>query len=366
MNKLSDLKDLRGKKVLVRVDFNVPTEGSVILDDFRIRKTLPTIERLREQGARIILMSHKKEGSLSSVHNFLRTFFPIKFAQDIMSFSSDDMEDTDVVLLENLRNWKGEKENDNDFAKHLASLADIYVNEAFSASHREHASVVGVPKYIPGYAGYLFMEEYQNLTKALDPKSPALFVFGGSKFETKLRLLKKFLDKGEKVVVTGALMNNFYKEKGLEIGDSLVEEGDFDIREMLEDQDLYIPVDVVVENKAGQAEIKLPNEVGPRDVIMDVGPRTIMDLQKFVTDSNFVLWNGPLGNYEKGYDEGTKELAHRIAESGKDSIIGGGDTVSVISKLNLLEKFTFVSTAGGAMLDYLEDGKLVGVEVLDR
>jgi len=372
MKTIADLKNLKGKRVIMRVDFNVPIEGSVVMDDFRIRKTIPTIEKLREKGARVILMSHlegKGGDSLRPVFNYLRTFFPITFIEDIESKEAEEvikkMSNTEVVLLENLRKWKGEKANDPKFAKRLASFADIYVNEAFPTSHREHASIVGVPKYIPGVAGNLFMQEFNNLKVALEPQSPALFIFGGAKFSTKLPLLKKFLDRGEKVVVAGALMNNFYQIKGLEVGKSLVEEGYFDINKMLEDQDLYLPVDVVVQDKAGRAEIKEPNKVAARDVIMDVGPKTIEDLQTFITESKFILWNGPLGNYEKGFDEGTKELAHRIAESGKDSIVGGGDTVAVIAKLQLLDKFTFVSTAGGAMLDFLEDGILPGVEILN-
>ena len=371
MKKLSSIKKLKGKKILVRVDFNVPLENGIILDDFRIKKTLPTIEKLRRDGARVILISHFEEpgdNSLKNILLYLNTFFPVTFVEDILSKEAskivDGMRDSDVVLFENLRKWKGEKENDKKFANKLASYADIYVNEAFSASHREHASVVGIPQNLPAYAGDLFSEEIKALKKVLAPREPFLFILGGAKFSTKLPLLKKFLKKADQVVVAGALMNNFYKEQGFEIGKSVVEDGDLGIKTMLKNKHLYIPKDVIVETKDERVEVRDPSKVQKNDIIMDVGPNSIKDIQTFINESKFILWNGPLGNYEKGYDEGTKELAHRIAEAAKDSIVGGGDTLTVISKLNLLGKYTFVSTAGGAMLDFLANETLPGIEAL--
>jgi len=371
VKKLSDVKKLKGKKVLVRVDFNVPVNDGIILDDFRIKRTLPTIERLRSNGAKVILISHLEEpgnDSLKHIFRYLNTFFPVTFVEDIFSKEAhrivDDMDDSDVVLFENLRKWKEEKENDGSFAKHLASFADIYVNEAFSVSHREHASIVGIPKNIPSYAGDLFVKERENLKDVLSPPKPFLFILGGAKFSTKLPLLKKFLKKADDVVVAGALMNNFYKEQGFEIGKSVVEDGDFGVKSMLKNEHLYIPKDVVVETKDRYVETKDPSEVQKDDIIMDVGPDSLKDIQIFINEAKFILWNGPLGNYEKGYAEGTKELAHRIAEGAKDSVVGGGDTLTVISKLNLLDKYTFVSTAGGAMLDFLANETLPGIEAL--
>lgn len=371
MKKLSGVKKLKGKIVLVRVDFNVPVKDGIILDDFRIKRTLPTIDKLRSKGAKVILISHFEEpidNSLKNILLYLNTFFPVTFVEDIFSKEAHrvvgEMSDSDVVLFENLRKWKGEKENDKSFAKHLASFADIYVNEAFSVSHREHASIVGIPKNIPSYAGDLFVKERESLKDVLSPQKPFLFILGGAKFSTKLPLLKKFLKKADHVVVAGALMNNFYKEQGLEVGKSVVEVGDFDIKEMLKNKHLYVPRDVIVETKDRYVETKGPSEVQKDDIIMDVGPESIKDIQTLIDESKFILWNGPLGNYEKGYAEGTKELAHRIAEGAKDSVVGGGDTLTVISKLSLLDKYTFVSTAGGAMLDFLANETLPGIEAL--
>ncbi len=372
MKTLNRLQDLRGKTVFVRVDFNVPVENGIILDDFRIKKILPTIDFLRQKGASVVLASHfenTKDDSLKVVWRYLQTFFPVKFAEDIQSQRTreiiDSLEDTEVVLLENLRKWKGEKANDPKFAEHLASLADIYVNEAFSASHREHASIVGVSKHIPAYAGLVFASEVAYLQNVFNPEKPFVFILGGAKFSTKLPLLKKFLAKADHVIVAGALMNTFFAHKGFDMADSLVEEGDFEIGALLENKHLYLPSDVIVQTKDGHSETKTPDALSSGDIIMDVGPQTVEDLQRYVTEAKFIVWNGPLGNYEKGYAEGTKELAHRIAQSGKDSIIGGGDTISVVSKLSLLEKFTFVSTGGGAMLDFLSSETLPGIKALD-
>ena len=371
MKTLADLADVKGKKVLVRVDFNVPVEGGVIHDDFRIRSTIPTIEKLRERGARIILVSHfegKDGNSLKPIWRYLQTYFKTEFVEDIFSDDAkqkvEGMGNSDVVLFENIRTWKEEKENDKKFAQHLASFADVYVNEAFSASHREHASIVGVPQYIDSYAGDLFSQEIQSLRGALSPAKPFLFILGGAKFSTKLPLLEKFLKKADHIVVGGALMNNFFKEKGYEIGKSLLDDGDFDIKGMSQNSHLYVPVDVTVENKKGEAEVKDADKVLTSDRIMDIGDTAVVDIHAFIKEASFVLWNGPMGNYEKGYAEGTNELAHRIAEGAKDSIIGGGDTISVVSKLNLLDKFTHVSTAGGAMLDFLANETLPGIKAL--
>jgi len=373
MKTLADLADVKGKKVLVRVDFNVPVEDGVIHDDFRIRSTIPTIEKLRERGARIILVSHfegKDGNSLKPIWRYLQTYFKTEFVEDIFSDDAkqkvEGMGNSDVVLFENIRTWKEEKENDTKFAEHLAHFADVYVNEAFSASHREHASIVGVPKYLDSYAGDLFVKEVENLKVAFSPKKPFLFILGGAKFSTKLPLLEKFLKKADYVVVGGALMNNFYKEQGFEIGDSLLDTGDFDIKGMLKNNHLYVPIDVTVENKEGKAEIKKADQVLPGETIVDIGSDAVSHIQEFINEAAFVLWNGPMGNYEKGYAEGTKEIAHRLAEGAKDSVIGGGDTISVVAKLNLLKKFTYVSTAGGAMLDFLAHETLPGIEALDR
>lgn len=359
---------MKGKKVLLRVDLNVPVKNGVVDDTFRIIKTLPTIEKLREEGAKVILLSHvsKKDGSLRPVSEYLRNYFPLKFVEDVYKAKEvvDSMDDTEVVLFENLRKWDGEESNDPSFAKHLASFGDLYINEAFAASHREHASIVGIPKYLPSEAGDLLKKEQEELSKAFNPEHPFIFVLGGVKFSTKMPLIKKFLKRADSVYVVGALMNDIYKAQGLEVGKSVVDDSFDPDMSIVDDPNFYLPTDLVVEEADKNVEIKKPNEVLPTDIIMDIGPESLEAIHEDILNCKFVLWNGPLGNYEKGYGEGTKELAHRISESGKDSVIGGGDTISVVSKLNLLDTFSFVSTAGGAMLDFLANETLPGIEAL--
>ena len=258
------------------------------------------------------------------------------------------MEPSDLVLLENLRQNKGEKENSEKFAKELSELGDIYVNDAFPVSHREHASIVGIPKFIPGFAGIQLIHEVEELSKAFYPKRPFLFILGGAKFDTKLPLLKKFAHIADNIFVGGALAHNFFVVLGKDIGDSLVSGGDYGLKELLNTGKIILPDDTIVEDKK----------------IMDAGPITIENLKAKVASSNLILWNGPLGTYERGYTVATLKLAQIIADSGKESIIGGGDTISAVKELNLFDKFTFVSTGGGAMLDFLATGTLPGIEAI--
>jgi len=365
--------DVSGKRVLLRVDLNVPIEGRRISDTFRITKALPTIEELRSFGAKVIILAHieseNSNNSLKPVAEYLKMFFPLTFVSDIFSKEAEklvnSMKDGDVVFFENLRKDPGEKKNDPVFAKKLAAYGEVYINEGFSVSHREHASVVGLPKLLPSFAGPQFVREVENISRALDPKHPFLFVLGGAKFSTKIPLLRKFLKKADAVCVAGALMNTFFKVQGFEIGKSVVDNEYLDISDMLSAKNLYLPKDLIVTD-GKETKIVEPDKVLPEDKIMDIGPETILELQAAISDSSFILWNGPVGNYEAGFEEGTLELAHRIAESGKDSIIGGGDTVASISKLHLEDKFSFVSTGGGAMLDLLVDETLPGIEALVR
>ncbi|MCI5108295.1 MAG: phosphoglycerate kinase [Candidatus Pacebacteria bacterium] len=359
---------MKSKKVLLRVDLNVPVSHGVVDDDFRIKKTLPTIEKLRKEGAKVILLSHvgEKDGTLRPIYSYLRNYFPVKFVEDVYKAKDivGSMEETEVVLFENLRKWEGEKDNNPEFAKHLASFGDLYINEAFSASHREHSSIVGIPKHLPSSLGDLFKKEVEELSKVFDPQHPFVFVLGGVKFSTKIPLIEKFLDKADQIHIAGALMNDMYKAKGFPVGKSVVDDSFDPSEKILNSSNLFLPTDVVVEDSKGEVYIKKPEEVLPNEKIMDIGPESLEKIHNDIIKCEFILWNGPLGNYENGYSEGTNELAHRISESGKDSIIGGGDTLSVVSKLNILDKFTFVSTAGGAMLDFLANGTLPGIEAL--
>jgi len=253
-----------------------------------------------------------------------------------------------MKLLENLRNNPGEEGNAAKFARALAAKADLYVNEAFSVSHREHASIVRVPKLLSSFVGLEFLLEIQELSKAFYPKKPFLFILGGAKFDTKLPLLEKFSHIADRIFVGGALANNFFKEQGKDIGDSLVSEGDFGLKALLDTGKIILPEDTIV--KDGR--------------ILDAGPIAIENLKPLISAAKLVLWNGPLGNYEKGYKTSTLALAKMISEFGGESIIGGGDTLAAIHELNILDKFSFVSTGGGAMLDFLATGTLPGIEAL--
>ncbi|MEK7552379.1 MAG: phosphoglycerate kinase [Patescibacteria group bacterium] len=371
---LKDGTNLTGKRILLRVDLNVPVQNGKIRDDFRIKQTLPTINFLIKNKAKIILLSHFEEksgkpGSLKPIFEFLKKYIPrIAFASDFseLETSISKTKEGDTVLFENLRFNPGEKTNDPEFAKKLSSFGDIFVNEAFSVSHRNHASIVGISKYLPSFAGFLFQNEVENLSEAFNPAHPSLFILGGSKFETKIPLIKKVLKHFDKVFVGGALAHNFFKEKGLEIGKSLVSEGNFDLKEILESKRIILPIDVVVKNKKGQKEIKKSENVLADEIIEDAGPETILNLKKVIKNSKIVVWNGPIGNYEEGYIEGTSELAKIIAESKVEAVVGGGDTLAAISTLNLQDKFKFISTGGGAMLEFLLKETLPGIEVLMR
>ncbi|KKT96621.1 MAG: Phosphoglycerate kinase [Parcubacteria group bacterium GW2011_GWA2_45_15] len=329
MKSILEAGDLKGKKVLVRVDWNVPIEDGKVVDDFRIKKSLSTLEYLKGAGAKVVIATHlEPEGTHTKL---LQTYVP-----------------KGMKLLENLRANPGEESNSKEFAKELASKIDLYVNEAFSVSHRRHASIVGVPLYLPSYIGLQFALEIKELSKAFYPKKPFLLILGGAKFDTKLPLLKKFIHIADDIFVGGALANNFFKEQGADIGRSLVSKGDFGLKELLDTGKIILPEDTII--KDGK--------------ILDAGPRTMENLKSIISASKLVLWNGPLGGYENGYKVATLALAKIISESSCESIIGGGDTLASIKELNLFDKFSFVSTGGGAMLDFLATGTLPGIEAL--
>ena len=368
MKTIKDIGDLKGKRVVIRVDFNVPVTGGVVSDDYRIQKTLPTIRIVREAGAQIILITHfeTNEGAdFKIVADYVSSHIPMGYCQ---SFEKADVDKalsesaSGIVLLQNLRIDAGEKKNSVAFAKKLASLGDIYINEAFSASHREHASIVGIPKYIPGYMGEVFASEVRALSLALVPPEKSLFILGGAKFDTKMPLIKKFAKVYKHIAIGGALANTIYKSEGLDIGKSHFDEGDFKLPKK-KTGEYTIPSEVIVENK-GQKITKKKTEVSGDDVIMDAGPAFARELLDIIADSDFVLWNGPFGLYEKGYKDATLQVARELSQSPAHSIIGGGDTVAAIAELGLNDAFDHVSTGGGAMLDFLANDTLPGIEAL--
>jgi phosphoglycerate kinase len=371
MKKIQEAKNLKGKRVFLRSTLNVPVKDGKVINDFRLKNSLKTINFLRESGAKVILAGHIGRNSMSllPVFEYFKEYFPISFAGEVLGEETkslvENMNDGDVVLLENLRKHKGETTNDDEFARELASLADIYVNDAFSVSHREHASIVGLPTYLDSFAGILLQEEIKELSEALEPSSPALCILGGAKFSTKEPLIKKMLEMYDKVFVSGALAHDFFKSKGFNIGKSLSSDTGVDIEELAKSEKIMIPVDVTVQNKDG-IFIKKPSEVGDGDNIKDAGPATVELLSKLVQDFKFVLWNGPMGEYEKGFIKPTEDLAQALSESPAKTLIGGGDTIAAIEHLGLEDKFDFISTGGGAMLKFLLNGTLVGIEALKK
>ncbi len=373
MKKITEAEELKGKRVLVRVDFNVPFQNGLVGESFRIKKVLPTINFLKERGAKIILLSHiedkdKNVLSLRSVFEYLRKEIPdLIFAADFLELEKQvgEIGSGGVILFENLRLNSGEKENDENFTKKLASFGDIYVNEAFSVSHRKHASIVGLPKFLPSFVGLLFDEEVKNLRLAFNPSHPFLFILGGAKTETKVPLLKKFAKTADYIFVGGVLANDFFKTRGFEVGESLVSEGiEGQIIELSQNSKVILPQNVIIGDRENHAK-KSINEMRVEEAIKDLVIGDLESLEKIIQKSKFILWNGPMGNLEEGFLEGTQKLADLISQSSAQTILGGGDTISALSDSDLL-KFTFVSTAGGAMLDFLANETLRGIEALEN
>ncbi len=366
-NSLSSIPNLRSKRILLRLDLNVPIQNGEIQDDYRIKRSQKTLDFLKNAGARTVIVAHidKKEGaSLAPVYEYLKKSIPVSFS-NLADAPQREISDGEFLLIENLRNDPREEANDEGFARELSALADVYINEAFSVSHRAHASIVGVPKFLPSYAGFLFEEEVRHLSESFNPPRPFLFILGGAKFETKMPLVEKFLKLADYCFIGGALANDFFKAKGFETGTSLVSKEKLDLKDFLENQKLSFPHDVLVSND-GASTVKKSEGVGKNDLIVDAGPETLKELEKLISQSAFIVWNGPLGNYEKGFSKGTEELAKLIASSRSRSVLGGGDTLAVVMKLGLLEKFSFVSTGGGAMLEFLANETLVGIKALEE
>ncbi len=371
--KIQSVTDLVGKRVLLRLDLNVPIENGVIKDDFRLKKSLATLDFLRNKQVKVIIVSHSESGlshSLHPVFDYLSKSHLMRFIPDFTSSEGTqmlkDMQTDEVVMIENIRQYHGEMENDPAFAKSLAYFADIYVNDAFSVSHREHATIVGLPKLLPSYCGLLFQKEVEELSKVLTPPHPFLFILGGAKFRTKMPVIKKYLDIANFVFIGGALAHPVWSSMGYEMGDSIMPDSDvgLDLEFTKNNEKLCLPVDASVETSDGLVS-KNPNQIKPGEIISDAGPLTLRKLAALIKVSKFIVWNGPLGNYEKGFKAGTLELARLIMESDAQSIIGGGDTLAVVDELQAEDKFSFVSTGGGALLDFLaQGGTLPGIEAL--
>jgi phosphoglycerate kinase len=399
MNKLTlrDL-DVRGKRVLVRVDFNVPTEqrdGKIaITDDTRIRESLPTINYLREQGAKTILMAHfgRPKGkpvekySLRPVADYLHTLIdhPVAFSHETTGEIPEaiirDMKEGGVTLLENVRFHPGEEENDPAFAEALAKMGDLYVNDAFGAAHRAHASTAGITKFVKQSAmGFLMEKEIQYLSHELaDPAKPFLVILGGSKVSDKIGVIKALMEKADTILIGGAMANTFWKAQGVPIGASRVEADKLDLARELMDLAkkkgvrFLLPVDAIETQKVepgsrGRNTSRVTTDHGITDgwQAVDIGHATISLFEEEIAKAKTILWNGPVGVFEiPAFADGTIAIAEALARSKATTIIGGGDSVTAVKQAGLGDKMTFISTGGGASLELLEGKELPGITAL--
>ncbi len=370
LKRICEQDDLQGKYVLLRTPMNVPIKDGVVQNQFRITRALATMNYLVKKGARVIAVGHLGDGeeSAAPVAELLRAHLPsVRFSPEVTGSVSlqlrDELKDGEVLVLENVRRDPREKKNDADFARSLADMAEIYVNDAFADSHREHASICAITQFLPSCAGMNFMHEYDELMKMRTPKHPALFMLGGAKFDTKMPLVQQFLDVYDHVFIGGALANDLFKAKGYNVGESLVSDVDLTGSPLVTHPKLLLPVDVTVSDGTS-SYVVLPDAVQPHERILDMGPATLAMLEPLIKNAASILWNGPFGNYEAGFEEFTIGTAKRIADATGYAVIGGGDTVASIEGMAKQEKFAFLSTAGGAMLTFLETGTLAGIEAM--
>jgi phosphoglycerate kinase len=379
--------DVKGKKVLVRVDFNVPLQDGKVADDTRIKAALPTINYLLEHGAAVILCSHlgrpkgeyNPELSLKPVAAYLGKLIdaPVKFAEDCIGPKAEraaaDLQPGQVLVLENTRFHPGEKKNDPEMAKQLASLADLFVDDAFGTAHRAHASNVGVAAYLPSAAGFLLEKEIKYLGNTIaDPKRPFVAILGGAKVSDKIGVIENLLDKADQILIGGGMANTFFKAEGYEMADSLVEEDVIaTAKELLKKagKKLVLPIDVVIANAFSNDADSKTMDVGDVPAgwrILDIGPKTVAAFDAIITKAGTVVWNGPMGVFEfDKFAKGTFEIAKALADSDAVSIVGGGDSASAIKKSGLADKITHISTGGGASLEMLEGKVLPGLVALD-
>ena len=392
MINIKDQVNLNQKRILLRLDLNVPLKNGIIADFTRIDKILPVINFLLKKNCKIIIISHIgrpngkiiKELSLKPVCENLQkklnqkielidtNIFQIKRA-DLFQNQNDQ-----IIFLENIRFYEEEEENDLEFSKHLASLADLYVNDAFSCSHRNHASVCKITEFLPSYAGLQLETEINALKKITSEiKKPVTCIIGGSKISSKISLIKNLIPNFDNIIIVGGMANSILKYKGFIIGKSIKEDNCESIIEDIfaraKDQSCSIifPQDVVTgKNLKADSKIKELHEITDDDLILDIGPKTILKINNIIENSKTILWNGPAGYFENpNFARGTYEIAKKIIKKNKDksffSVVGGGDTIRVLNQINAINYFNFVSTAGGAFLEYLEGKKLPGIKALN-
>ena len=392
MRSIKNETDLNQKKVLLRLDLNVPLDNGKITDTTRIDKILPTINFLLKSEAKIIILSHVgrpkgkvvNELSLKPICEDLKNKLNENIrlvSKNIKEIKSTDLfneNDEKIIIFENLRFYEEEEKNDNGFAKHLASLADIYVNDAFSCSHRAHASIFEITKFIPSYAGLQLNLEIDALTKITSEiQRPITCIIGGSKISSKINVIKNLIVKFDNIIIVGGMANNILKYKGYEIGKSIQENNCNKIIEEIfalskkENCKIIYPEDVTIgKDLGGASEIKELNNVSKDELILDIGPKTIKAINLLIEESSTILWNGPAGYFENpNFAKGSIQIAKKIIEKNKNntiySVAGGGDTVSLLNSIEATDNFNFVSTAGGAFLEYLEGKELPGIMALN-
>ena len=392
MKSIKEEENINNKKILLRLDLNVPLLEGEITDTTRIDKILPTLNFLTSQNAKIIIISHVGRPKGKVVDELsLRPIckdLELKLSQNIKLISKDVKEinsqdlfnnnDEKIVMLENIRFYPEEEKNNPQFAKYLATLADIYVNDAFSCSHRAHASIDQITNFLPSYSGLQFDLEVSALKKITSEiKKPITCIIGGSKISTKINIIKNLIPKFDNIIIVGGMANNIIKYLGNNIGKSIQEENsDLAIKEIFllsetEHCKLTYPEDIVVgKDLNGKPQIKELNEISSDEMILDIGPKTINMINNIIDESNTILWNGPAGYFENpSFANGSVEIAKKIIEKNKSnkiySVAGGGDTVSLLNNLNAINDFNFISTAGGAFLEYLEGKELPGIKALN-
>ena len=384
--------DLKGKKVLLRVDLNVPMKNGAITETSRIEKIIPTINLLVEKQAKIIIMSHigrpkgkvVEEMSLKPISEKLSFLLKKKvlFNKDVINENTlleiNKISNGSIIMLENIRFNEGEETNDKEFSKKMSTLGDIYVNDAFSCSHRSHASVEGITKYIPSYFGLQITEEINALKKLTSEiKEPVSLIIGGSKISTKIKIINNLIKKFNNIIIVGGMANSMLKHTGVSVGKSICEHECAPlIKEIIENSkkyncDITLPKDVIVSKSLnGNGKEKNINEIDENDMILDIGSKTISSIETTINKSKTVLWNGPAGYFENpNFQNGTKKILELISQKTKNdkifSVAGGGETVAAINKFKKFDSFTFVSTAGGAFLEYLEGKTLPAIKALN-
>lgn len=380
--------NVKSKKVLVRCDFDVPLiNKGEIADDFRIQRSIPTLNYLIEKGAKIILIGHlgRPRGKvvedlrLTPIQDKLTEYLDLSIVKTKDYFGSeveryvDQMKEGEILLLENLRFYKGEEDNDESFAKKLASLADLYVNDAFATSHRSHASIVSLPKYLPSVAGFALEKEIKVLSKIIkNPWHPLVIIIGGKKAETKIPVIKNFLSIADKILLGGEIANSILRAKNIILNEGFLEENVLKEIESLDITNIkiHMPIDGIITLKTREENylrVGGPGSIKKDESFFDIGPETIKVFSQIIKSAKMILWSGPLGLFEdKNFEKGTKEIIQTIIKNySAFKVAGGGDTISALKKFNLIDKFDHISTGGGAMLEFLSGKKLPGLQALE-